>query len=130
MEEQPGSPILAAVPEGTAEGEVITQNRYGAIRSLFEQGHTKKAIARELGLDPKTALPEAGRPDGRIFLLALRLRGLGGRSFSFLATGRLTRSRLFFAQLRRDPQGRGVIPVGLGFFDLSPLSRGELPKRT
>lgn len=54
MEEQPGSPILAAVPEGTAEGEVITQNRYGAIRTLFEQGRTKKAIARELGLDPKT----------------------------------------------------------------------------
>ena len=54
MEQPPGSPILAAVPEGAVEEEVITQNLYGAVRTLAEQGRSKKAIARELELDVKT----------------------------------------------------------------------------
>src|ERR1043165_3632559 len=54
MEEQQGSPILAAVPEGAVEGEVITQNSYGAVGTLAEQGRSKKAIARKLDLDVKT----------------------------------------------------------------------------
>jgi len=54
MAEQQGSPILDAVPTGAAEGEVITQNGYGAVRTLAEQGVSKKAIARQMGLDVKT----------------------------------------------------------------------------
>lgn len=54
MAEQERSPILDAVPTGTAEGLVITQNSYGAVRTLAEQGMSKKAIARRLDLDVKT----------------------------------------------------------------------------
>lgn len=54
MAEQQGLPILDAVPTGAAEGEVITQNAYGAVRTLAEQGVSKKAIARQLDLDVKT----------------------------------------------------------------------------
>jgi len=54
MAEQQGLPILEAVPTGAAEGEVITQNGYGAVRTLAEQGVSKKSIARQLGLDIKT----------------------------------------------------------------------------
>jgi transposase len=36
------------------EADVTNQNVYGAIRTLFEQGVNKKAIARQLGLDVKT----------------------------------------------------------------------------
>jgi transposase len=54
MAEEQRSPILDAVPTGAAEGELITQNRYGAVRTLAEQGVSKKAIARQLDLDIKT----------------------------------------------------------------------------
>jgi len=42
--------MLAAAPEGAVEAEVTNQNVYGAIRTLYEQGVSKKAIARQLGL--------------------------------------------------------------------------------
>lgn len=42
--------ILSAAPGGAVEGEVISQNVYGAIRTLWEQGVSKRAIARQLGL--------------------------------------------------------------------------------
>jgi len=42
--------MLPATPESVVEAEVTNQNVYGAIRTLFEQGKSKKAIARELGL--------------------------------------------------------------------------------
>lgn len=54
MEEARRSEILPAAPEGVAEAEVTNQNVYGAIRTLFEQGVSKKTIARQLGLDVKT----------------------------------------------------------------------------
>ncbi len=54
MTEQQRSPTLDAVPTGAAEDEVITQNGYGAVRTLAEQGASKKSIARQLGLDVKT----------------------------------------------------------------------------
>jgi len=54
MQEQDGSRSLSAAPAGAAEGEVINQNVYGAVRTLAEQGAPKKAIARQLGLDVKT----------------------------------------------------------------------------
>lgn len=50
MEQEPGSVMLSATPEGVVEAEVTNQNVYGAIRTLFEQGKSKKAIARQLGL--------------------------------------------------------------------------------
>src|SRR4029450_4967480 len=54
MQEITSSPSLTAAPVGAAEGEVINQNVYGAVRTLAEQGAPKKAIARQLGLDVKT----------------------------------------------------------------------------
>jgi transposase len=54
MEEASRSEILPATPEGVAEAEVTNQNVYGTIRTLFEQGVSRKAIARQLGLDVKT----------------------------------------------------------------------------
>lgn len=54
MSKQQRSPILEAVPTGAAEGEVITQNVYGAVRTLADQGASKKSIARQLGLHVKT----------------------------------------------------------------------------
>ena len=54
MAEQQGSPILDAASTGAAEAEVITQNAYGAVRTLAEQGVSKKSIARQLDLDVKT----------------------------------------------------------------------------
>lgn len=50
MEQRPGSTMLSAAPAGVVEAEVINQNVYGAVRTLFEQGVSKKAIARQLGL--------------------------------------------------------------------------------
>lgn len=54
MEQAERSPSLTAAPTGAVEGEVINQNVYGAVRTLAEQGASKKAIARQLGLDVKT----------------------------------------------------------------------------
>jgi len=54
MEQAERSPSLTAAPTGAGEGEVINQNVYGAVRTLAEQGASKKAIARQLGLDVKT----------------------------------------------------------------------------
>jgi transposase len=54
MEQEAGSVIVSATPGGVAEGDVTTQNMFGAIRTLWEQGVPRKAIARQLGLDVKT----------------------------------------------------------------------------
>jgi len=45
---------LPSVPTGTEEDLVIKQNQWCAVRTLFEQGLNKSAIARQLGLDLKT----------------------------------------------------------------------------
>ena len=74
MQESKSSPSLSAAPVGAAEGEVINQNVYGAVRTLAEQGAPKKAIARQLGLDVKTVRkwlrrtwsPERRRSRGRL----------------------------------------------------------------
>src|SRR5712691_1323550 len=74
MQEPKSSPSLTAAPVGAAEGEVINQNVYGAVRTLAEQGASKKAIARQLGLDVKTVrkwmkrswAPERRRARGRL----------------------------------------------------------------
>src|SRR6266446_971137 len=74
MQESKSSPSLTAAPTGAAEGEVINQNVYGAVRTLAEQGAPKKAIARQLGLDVKTVrkwlrrtwAPERRRSRGRL----------------------------------------------------------------
>src|SRR2546426_2128215 len=74
MQESKSSPSLTAAPTGAAEGEVINQNVYGAVRTLAERGAPKKAIARQLGLDVKTVrkwlrrtwAPERRRARGRL----------------------------------------------------------------
>src|SRR5258706_884904 len=74
MQESKISPSLTAAPAGAAEGEVINQSVYGAVRTLAEQGAPKKAIARQLGLDVKTVrkwlrrswTPERRRARGRL----------------------------------------------------------------
>jgi len=48
------SETLAVTPEGVTEGEMIDQSKRGAIRTLWEMGKSRKAIARELSLDIKT----------------------------------------------------------------------------
>jgi len=53
--------ILSSVPTGTEEETVIKQNRWCQIRALFEQGLSKSAIARELGIDPKTVRKWLGK---------------------------------------------------------------------
>ncbi len=50
MKEAVESRILSTAPCGAVEGEVTSQNVYGAIRTLWEQGVSKKAIARRMGL--------------------------------------------------------------------------------
>ena len=74
MHESKSSPSLSAAPGGAAEGEVINQNVYGAVRTLADAGGPKKAIIRQLGLDVKTVrkwlrrswAPERRRARGRL----------------------------------------------------------------
>jgi len=49
-----GAEILSAASACAAEGDLIDQNVWGAIRTLREKGRSRKAIARELDLDIKT----------------------------------------------------------------------------
>jgi transposase len=59
---------LTAAPVGVSEGAVIEESQWGAIRSLRQRGLSKKAIARQLGLDVKTVrrwLKESWRPQRR-----------------------------------------------------------------
>jgi transposase len=46
--------ILAVAPGGAAEVALIDESVFGAIRALRGRGKSRKAIARELGLDIKT----------------------------------------------------------------------------
>jgi len=46
--------IISSVPDGAEEETVVKQNLWCRIRALFEQGLSKSAIARELGIDLKT----------------------------------------------------------------------------
>ena len=62
------SAMLPAAPVGAVEAEVTNQNIYGAIRTLFEQGMSKKAIARQLGLHVQSVrkwLSQAWTPQKR-----------------------------------------------------------------
>lgn len=54
METSPRSEKLSVAPAGAAEESLVNQSTWGAVRSLWERGMAKKAIARELGLDIKT----------------------------------------------------------------------------
>lgn len=53
---------LCAAPGGAPEGELISQSMWGAIAALRERGVSKKAVARQLGLDIKTVRKWWGRP--------------------------------------------------------------------
>ncbi len=52
---------LPRIPEGTLEEPLIEESQWGAIQALRQRGRSKKAIARELGLDIKTVRKWLGR---------------------------------------------------------------------
>lgn len=54
MQELERSEILAVVPSGAAEEDLLGQGTVAAIREMRLRGRSKKAIARELDLDIKT----------------------------------------------------------------------------
>lgn len=55
MEIEVRSEKLSTTPEGAVEvGELISRSTWGAVRTLWERGMAKKAIARELDVDIKT----------------------------------------------------------------------------
>ena len=54
MQTGSGSEILGPVNTTGQEESVVKQREWGAIRTLRERGMSKKAIARELGVDIKT----------------------------------------------------------------------------
>jgi len=72
VQEQERSEILAVVPSGAAEEELLGQGTVAAIREMRLRGKSKKAIARELDLDIKTVrkwsreewAPQRRRPRG------------------------------------------------------------------
>src|SRR4051794_34884594 len=53
MEKELRSGMLSVAPEGATEGALISESMCGAVQALRERGASKKAIARELGLDIK-----------------------------------------------------------------------------
>jgi DNA invertase Pin-like site-specific DNA recombinase len=54
VETSQNTEIISSVPTGAEENTVIKQNLWCQIRTLFEQGRSKSAIARELSIDLKT----------------------------------------------------------------------------
>jgi transposase len=54
MEAEPRSDMLSEAPGGATEARLLKESQWGAVRSLRERGLSKKAIARELGVDIKT----------------------------------------------------------------------------
>lgn len=52
---------ISSATKGAEEGAVIEETEWGAIRTLYERGVSKKGIARELGLDIKTVRKWIGR---------------------------------------------------------------------
>lgn len=65
---------LGVSPGGDAEGQLISESQWGAVRTLFAHGMSKKAIARKLELDIKTVkkwlkqgfAPQRRRSRGRL----------------------------------------------------------------
>ncbi len=65
---------LPVAPVGATEDNVIDESQWGAIHALRQRGRSKKAIARELGIDVKTVRkwlkqgwkPQTRRPRGGI----------------------------------------------------------------
>lgn len=54
MEKELRSGMLSVAPEGATEEALISESMCGAVQALRERGTSKKAIARELGVDIKT----------------------------------------------------------------------------
>jgi transposase len=54
VERNENTEIISSAPIGIEEEAVVKQNLWCRIRALFEQGLSKSAIARELGIDLKT----------------------------------------------------------------------------
>jgi transposase len=54
MDSSSNSDILSSVSTATEEDLMIEQDQWCLVRALFQRGLSKAAIAREVGLDPKT----------------------------------------------------------------------------
>jgi transposase len=61
MDKESEEEMLAVAPEGAAEVSLIEESTWKAVRGLWEQGLSRKAIARELDLDIKTVRKWLGR---------------------------------------------------------------------
>ena len=98
-----GAEILSAAPAGAAEGDLIDQNVWGAIRTLWEKGRNKKAIARELDLDIKTVRKWLRRNWDQ----QRRRRGRRLDSFAEFLRGRAPEVGFNAVVLARELGGRG-----------------------
>ena len=58
MQESKSSPSLTAAPTGAAEGEVINQNVYGAVRTLAERERFCKRVSQVQGVCQSVSLGE------------------------------------------------------------------------
>lgn len=104
MCEQREVDTLGAVPGGGAEGPVISESQWGAVRSLFERGRSRKSIARELGLDIKTVrkwLRQSFEPQQR------RSRGRSLDRFAAFLRARAVEVGFNAAVLLREVRERG-----------------------
>lgn len=104
MEEHQAVDTLGAAPGGGAEGAVISESQWGAVRAMFAGGKSRKAIARELGLDAKTVrkwLRQPFEPQRR------RARGRQAEEFSEFLRARALEVGFNGAVLYREALGRG-----------------------
>jgi transposase len=104
MDEKSGQEMLAVAPEGATEVSLLEESSWKAVRGLRESGLSRKAIARELGLDIKTVrkwLRQPWAPQRR----AGQARGLDAWE-SFLR-GRAPEVGFNAAVLYRELQGQG-----------------------
>ena len=98
-----GAEILTAAPASAAEGDLIDQNVWGAIRTLREKGRSRKAIARELDLDIKTVRKWLRRNWDQ----QKRRRGRRLDGFAEFLKGRAPEVGFNAVVLRRELTGRG-----------------------
>ena len=104
MDERHEVDSLGASPGGGAEGDLISESQWGAVRTLFAHGMSRKAIARKLDLDVKTVkkwLKQEFEPQRR------RSRGRLAEEFSEFLRARSLEVGFNGAVLYREAKGRG-----------------------
>jgi transposase-like protein len=95
---------LGVSPPGEAEAGLITETQWDAVQAAFERGTSRKAIAREVGLDVKTVRKWLRRG------FAVRRRRSRGRvldGFGELLRARSVEVGFNAAVLSREIQGQG-----------------------